>query len=298
MKIIVTGSESFVARELISQCLKDGIEVFGFDFAKNSDPPYEFKKGDINDPNVGDIFPEGADAIVHLAALSRDKDCAGKPYETFQTNVMGTLNLARAAKSRGVRQFIFSSSDWVYEKFAPGEIKNEDSVIDIAGHASEYALSKLVSEANLRQVYLRDNSMGITILRFAIIYGPRPLSAAGSVERIASEAKTSDTITFSGSKRSGRCYNHVADTARGIRAAVGRRDFQIINLAGDEFITLEDIVRTTEKLCGKEKPATIIEKDPTAVVARNISNRKAKEILGWKPEINFEDGMKTILPYL
>src|SRR6185437_14350056 len=172
MKIIVTGSESFVARELIAQCLKEGIEVFGFDFAKNSDLPYTFQKGDINDPKIGDLFPEGADAIVHLAALSRDKDCAGRAYDCFSTNVMGTLNLVRAAKARGVKQFIFSSSDWVYEKFAPGEIKDEASVIDIAGHTSEYALSKLVSEANLRQEHLRDQAMGITVLRFAIIYGP------------------------------------------------------------------------------------------------------------------------------
>ena len=298
MKIIITGSESFVARELIAQCLKEGIEVFGFDFAKNSDLPYEFQKGDINDPTIGDLFPEGADALVHLAALSRDKDCAGRAYECFLTNVVGTLNLVRAAKARGVKQFIFSSSDWVYEKFAPCEIKDETSIIDIAGHTSEYALSKLVSEANLRQEYLRGQSMGITVLRFAIIYGPRPLAVAGSVERIMSEAKKSDVVTFSGSRKSGRCYMHVQDIARGIRAAVGRKDFQIVNLAGDEFVTLEDVVRITEKLTNKNKPATIVEQDPAAIVARNISNKKAKELLGWKPQLTIEEGFKTILPFL
>lgn len=298
MKIIVTGSESFVARELITQCLKEGIEVFGFDFAKNSDLPYTFQKGDINDPKIAELFPEGADALIHLAALSRDKDCAGRAYDCFWTNVMGTLNLVRAAKVRDVKQFIFSSSDWVYEKFAPGEIKDEASLIDIAGHTSEYALSKLVSEANLRQEHLRDQSMSITVLRFAIIYGPRPLAVAGSVERIMSEAKTSKVVTFSGSAKSGRCYIHVHDIARGIRAAIGRKDFQIINLAGDQFVTLEDIVRITEKLCGKTERAKIVEKDPAVVVARNISNKKAAELLGWRPELNIEEGFKTILPFL
>jgi UDP-glucose 4-epimerase len=298
MKIIVSGSESFVGQEFIAQCLKEGVEVFGFDLVKNSDLPYEFHKGDINDPKIGDLFPEGADALVHLAALSRDRDCAGKAYECFSTNVMGTLNLVRAAKARGVKQFVFSSSEWVYEKFAPGEVKDEASLIDIAGHSSEYALSKLVTEANLRQEYLRGQSMGITVLRFAIVYGPRPLAAAGSVERIMSEAKTSEAMTFSGSGKSGRCYIHVHDIARGIRASLGRKDFQIINLAGNEFVTLEDIVRITEKLCGKAKPATIVEKDPAAIVARNISNRKAKELLGWKPEIGIEAGFKTILPFI
>jgi UDP-glucose 4-epimerase len=295
MKVIVTGSESFVARELIGQCLKAGIKVFGFDFAKNSDLPYEFKKGDISDPNIGDILPEGADVLVHLAAISRPQDCAGKPYETFTTNVMGTLNIMRAAKARGVKQFIFPSSDWVYEKFVEGEEKNEDSLINIAGHTSEYALSKLVSEANLRQAHLRGDFMPVTILRFAIIYGPRPTNW-GSLERVASEAKKNDTITFPESRRSGRCYTHVVDTARGIRAAFGRTDFQIINLAGDGLITLEDIVHGIEKLCNKK--VAIVEKNPSIVVARKISNKKAKDLLGWKPEIGLEEGLKTIESYL
>ena len=293
MKIIVTGSESFVARELISQCLKEGIEVFGFDFQKNSDLPYEFAKGDINDPKIGDIFPEGADAIVHLAALSTDQDCAGKPYECFQTNVMGTLNLMRAAQARGVKQFIFSSSEWVYEKFAPGEEKNEDALIDIAGHTSEYALSKLVSEANLREQYKR-GFMPVTIFRYAIIYGPRSRNW-GSLERVASEAKKNDTITFP-SKKSGRRYIHVSDIASGIRAAFGRTDFQIINLSANEVTTMEDIVHGIERECNKK--VTIVETDPSKTIVRNLSNKKAKELLGWEPKIDFAAGLKTILSYL
>lgn len=294
MKIIVTGSESFVARELITQCLKDGIEVVGFDFDKTSDLPYEFKKGDISDPAVGEIFPEGADALIHLAALSRDRDCAGKPYECFMTNVMGTLNLMRAAQAKNVKQFIFASSDWVYEKFLPGEEKNEESLIDIAGHTSEYALSKLVSEANLREQYKR-GFMPTTIFRFAIVYGPRSTNW-GSLEGVASDAKNNDVITFSGSRKSGRMYIHVQDIAKGILSALGRTDFQIINLAGDKLITLEDIVRGIEVICNKK--ISIIETNPNLVVARNISNKKAKELLGWSPQIDLMTGLKMIEPYL
>lgn len=295
MKIIITGSESFVARDLIAQCLKEGIEVFGFDLAKTSDLPYEFKKGDINDPAIGDMFPEGADAIVHLAALSRDKDCAGKPYECFMTNVMGTLNLMCSAQAKGVKQFIFASSEWVYEKFADGEEKDEDAFIDIAGHTSEYALSKLVSEANLREEYLRGGFMPVTILRFAIIYGPRP-SNWSAVEAVASDVKRNDTITLMGSRKSGRRYVHVADIARGIRSALGRNDFQIINLAGNTLITLEDVIGESEKLFNKK--VKVVEPNPDGAIVRNISNKKANELLGWRPEIDLAAGLKTIEPYL
>ncbi len=294
MKIIVTGSESFVAKELIAQCLKDGIEVFGFDFAKASDLPYEFKKGDINDPAIGEIFPEGADALIHLAALSRDRDCAGKPYECFMTNVMGTLNLMRAAQAKNVKQFIFASSEWVYEKFAEGEEKDETAFIDIAGHTSEYALSKLVSEANLREQYKR-GFMPTTIFRFAIIYGPRSANWS-AFEAVASDTKKNDQVTLFGSRKSGRRYIHVADIVRGIKSSFGRTDFQIINLAGDQLITLEDVIHATEALLGKK--VEIVEPNPDGAIVRNISNKKAKELLGWSPQIDLMTGLKMIEPYL
>lgn len=293
MKIIVTGSESFVAKELIAQCLAKGIEVFGFDFAKASDLPYEFKKGDINDPKIGDIFPENADAIIHLAALSRDPDCAGKPYECFMTNVMGTLNLMRVAQAKGVKQFVFASSEWVYEKFVGDEEKDEESLIDIAGHTSEYALSKLVSEANLREQYKR-GFIPTTIFRFAIIYGPRKVGWS-AVESVMSSVKKSDAVTV-GSLKSGRRFVHVKDIASGIIMGLGRNDFQIINLAGDEMVRMGDIIRESEKILNKK--VTVTESNASAVSVRNPSNKKAKSLLGWSPKVTLAEGLKTLVPYL
>jgi UDP-glucose 4-epimerase len=293
MKIIITGSESFVARELIAQCLARGIEVFGFDFAKSSDLPYEFVKGDITDPHIADILPKNADAIVHLAALSRDPDCAGKPYECFQANVMGTLNMMRAAQASGTKQFIFASSEWVYEKFVNGEEKDEDAFIDIAGHTSEYALSKLVSETNLRQQYKR-GFIPTTILRFAIIYGPRKANWS-AVESVMSSVKNNDTVTV-GSLKSGRRFLHVSDIASGILASIGRADFQIINLSNDQLVTMADIISESEKIFNKK--VNVVESNAAAVSVRNPANKKAKELLGWKPQIDLAAGLQTLVPFV
>lgn len=295
MKIIITGSESFVGKELVSQCLKKGVEVYGFDLVKTSDLGYNFKKGDITDPEIEKIIPEEVDAIVHLAALSRDQDCAGKAYECFRVNVMGTLNMMRAAKKKAAKQFIFASSEWVYEKFEEGEEKDENSFIDIAGHTSEYALSKLVSEANLREEYMRGNFIPVTILRFAIVYGPRKKDWS-ALESVASDVKNNDIVTLMRSRRSGRRFVHVSDIANGILLSVGRNDFQIINLSADKIITMDDVIKESEKLFNKK--VEIIESKPDVVNVRNLSNKKAKELLGWKPEIDLATGLKSIEAYL
>ena len=64
MKIVVTGSESFVGKELISQCKKNGIEVIGLDLIKSNEIDYEFYQVDINTPKIFDVIPENVDALA------------------------------------------------------------------------------------------------------------------------------------------------------------------------------------------------------------------------------------------
>ncbi len=293
MKIAITGSESFVARELIKQCLEKGIEVLGIDVIAPANPVYEFRQGSITSPDFADLLPEKLDAIVHLAAISRDPECKNKAYECFTMNVMGTLNVMRAAQARKAKQFIFASSEWVYESFKEGEIKNEESFIDIAKHTSEYALSKLVSEANIRQQHI-NGFCDATVLRFAIIYGPRKSNWA-AVESIMSSVKNKDEVTI-GSRKSGRRFIHVQDIAAGIIASIGLAGFTTLNLSGDSLITLGDIVETSERILGKKVKVT--ESNPSAVSVRNPSNEKAKNVLKWQPKISLEAGLRSLLDFI
>ncbi len=293
MKIFITGSESFVAKELIKQCLEAGMKVVGVDLVPAKSQEYEFHSADIGSLDVSELIPEGADAIIHLAALSRDPDCNGRAYECFQANVMGTLNLMNAAAKKNVKQFIFASSEWVYDRFKGNEEKNEDAVIDIAKHTSEYALSKLVSEANFRQRF-QQGFYPTTLLRFAIIYGPRKNNWS-AVESIASSVKNQGEVTV-GSKQTGRRFIHVSDIARGIIKSIGLQGFNIINLSANRVFTLGEIAETTAKILGK--PVKVIESNPTAFNLRNPSNRRAKELIGWEPQLDLEAGLKTLLPFV
>lgn len=289
MKIVITGSESFVGKELISQLKNENFEIIGFDSANTNSSDYEFHQIDIRDPQIHQLIPVKTDVLIHLAALSRDPDCKGKSFECFDINVMGTLNLMKAASKKNVKQFIFASSEWVYNEFRNGEVKDENSFIDIAAHTSEYALSKLVSEANLRQIHQQGFS-NITILRFGIIYGPRPNNLS-AVESIFNTIKTKSEIQV-GSLKNGRRFIHVSDIAKGIIKSIGLEGFHIINLTSDKVVTLGEIIEKAQRILNKS--IKVIETNPDQINIRNPSNEKAKKTLNWTPMIDIEKGLKTL----
>ncbi|AJM91277.1 NAD-dependent epimerase/dehydratase family protein [Nitrosopumilus piranensis] len=291
--IIVTGSESFVGRNLIKKLLENNKKIMGVDLVEDKSQHYEYVKKDIRDKTLLDSIPDNAEALIHLAALSSDPMCKGKSYDCFDVNVMGTLNLIDIGKKKNIKQFIFASTEWVYEGFQGNEEKDENSKIDISEHTSEYALSKLVSEINLKQ----ENQNGlsnITILRFGIIYGPRKNNWS-AFESIASAVKNSDNVSV-GSLKTGRRFIHVNDICDGIISSLNLTGINTINLSGNKIITLEDIIDTSQKIF--KKKVKISEKNSENVSIRNPSNEKAKKLLKWEPKIGLEEGIKNIKEFL
>jgi nucleoside-diphosphate-sugar epimerase len=293
MKILITGSESFIGKQLILQLKTLDCNIIGFDSISPINPDYEFHQIDIRDPEIHKLIPHDVDVLIHLAALSRDPDCKNKAVECFDVNVMGTLNLIKSAQLQNVKQFIFASSEWVYDKFIDSEEKNEDSEINIANHNSEYALSKLISESNLRQQY--DHGFcNVTILRFGIIYGPRK-SNWSAVESILNQVKNQDKVSV-GSLKSGRRFVHVLDIVKGITNSFGLEGFNIINLTGNQINTLKDIVDTSQLVL--DKKIDVLENNPEQISIRNPSNLKAKQIINWEPKIDLKTGLESLLPYV
>lgn len=288
MKIFVTGAEGFVGKNFVSQAEKKGIKVIGVDFKKSNKK--NIIKADICSKNIGRLIPHKADVLIHLAALSRDSDCQKNVYGCFKTNVLGTLNLIRASEEKKVKQFIFASSEWVYDNCGKGKVKDEESFINIVNHTSEYALSKLVSEASLRQKY-QSGFCPATILRFGIIYGSRKTNWS-AVESLFNAVNTQDKVVV-GSLKTGRFFIHVSDIVCGIIKSIGLKGFNIINLSGGKLITLKDIIKTSKKILNKDPK--VREKNPDNISIRNISSKKAKKLLNWQPEIDLETGLINLL---
>jgi UDP-glucose 4-epimerase len=287
--ILLTGSESFVASFLVKK-LKKKYNIIGIDFIKKSKNT-KFKI-DITKNLIEKFNTVKIDYIVHLASISRDQDCAKDPIKCFKTNVIGTLNLIKLANIKKVKNFIFASTQWVYDYSSNKEIKNNNSLINIQNVHSEYALSKLVSEINLKQNF-KKNKINSTILRFGIIYGPRENNLS-ALEAIFYNTIKNNKIEI-GSKKTGRNFIHINDICDGVMKSINKRGYNVINLEGDKFISLSDIVNQSSILLNKK--IIVIEKNPKKPSIRMVSNSSAKNIINWRPKYNLNKGLKSLLKF-
>jgi UDP-glucose 4-epimerase len=285
MQIAVTGSQSFIGRRFIALARDRGIAVTGID-SLVGDPGDVVM--DIRDPQLPAAIAPGTDAVVHLAAISRDGDCRENPVAAFDVNVTGTLNVARACALQGVPQLVFASSEWVYGD-AGTSVQREDDPIDVQRIPGEYALSKIAAERALAIAAARDLK-SVTVLRFGIVYGPRP-SNWSAVESLFDKVASDKPISV-GSLATARRFIHVDDIATGILAALGRSGLEVFNISGDVLVTLGDIIATSSRVLGRQPQVT--ETAPGGVSIRNPDNAKAVATLGWRPAIDLETGLRTL----
>jgi UDP-glucose 4-epimerase len=290
VKIIVTGSESFVGKVLVPMLQKQGHDVVGIDPVAPSFPGGV--KADIRDAGLADHFPEGADAVIHLAAISREPDCAAKPVLAYDINVTGTSNVIEAARKKNIRQVILASSEWVYGEVANDGVQDEKTVIDPAKVQNEYAASKLVSEMALNVAVRRGLPAG-TVLRFGIIYGPR-MANWSAAEALLNNVRTKDEVIV-GSLATSRRFIHVNDICGGIIAAIGRAGFEIFNLAGPEMVTLRQVIELSKAATGKSPK--VGEKDAKAASIRNPVSNLAYAKFNWRPAISMQQGIAEIAAY-
>ena len=282
--LFITGAESFVGKRLVKHCKDKKISYSGVDVVASEDS--NISKIDICDVDLSEMIPFDS-VVIHLAAISRDPDCAKNPSLANKINVEGTLNVLRSAKVKDCRQLIFASSEWVYGQVSNDSEQQESDEIHIQRLDSIYAITKAIGEHYLG--LLRED-LAVTILRFGIIYGPRP-SNWSAVESLFDSVKNKEEVVV-GSLKAGRRFIHVDDICAGILAAVGQTDFEIFNISSDSTVTLGQVIKESRRIHGTTPRVT--ESSPEKIGLRNPSNLKAKQQLNWSPLVLLSDGLKSL----
>jgi nucleoside-diphosphate-sugar epimerase len=260
MRILVTGSRSYVGTVLLPMLRAEGDEVVGLDsdlfeectFGEWQDV-FPCVRKDIRDVEAHDL--EGFDAVVHLAGLSDDSLGALLPELTYEINHHASVRLAELAKSAAVSRFVFASSCSIYGD-AGADLVNEESPVN---PVTPYGVSKIRVEQDLANI--GDADFSPTFLRIATAYGVSPRLRLDLVlNNLVAWAVTSGRVYIKGDGTPWRPIVHVEDVARGF-VAVLHAPRELVHkeafIAGriDENYTIREIaevVRQTVPNCQVE----------------------------------------------
>ena len=284
MNIFLTGSEGFIGKNILLNKRIKNYNITKVDIKKNSSSNY----CDIRDNNIGDLIKENS-IILHLAAISNDKDSFKDEKKTNDININGLKNLINLAAKKKTKQFIFISTEWVYGEHKK-KIFTETNKLLPTNLVSPYARSKLLGEKIILESKLR---LPVTILRLGIVYGPRK-NISSAVEKIVFDSKKKDTVII-GSKNTARRFIIINDVVDGIISSFNRNKNEIFNITGNQLITLENIIEACS--IHFKKKINIIETNKNNPSVRNVLNFKAKKKLQWLIKYNLKEGIKYLDNY-
>jgi nucleoside-diphosphate-sugar epimerase len=252
MKVIVTGHHGYIGSVMVDVLGRAGHDVSGLDtflYAGCNFGPdsrvVPFLAKDVRDVTPPDL--RGFDAVIHLAALSNDPLGFLDESCTYAINHLGSVNLARAAKSAGVGRFLFASSCSLYGAASSDNLLDEEAPFN---PITAYGRSKVLAEADIAK--LADDSFSPTFLRNATAYGASPrLRADIVVNNLVGLACTTGEIVVESDGTPWRPLVHVEDISRAFlavleapREAVHNQAFNVGST--EENYQIRDLVRTVE----------------------------------------------------
>ena len=287
MKALVTGSAGFIGTHVSRALLGDGFEVTGYDQKPAAEPGVESVVGDFLDLEALTGAVRGHDVIVHIGAIGDVYLAATNPELAASVNVTGSTNIALAAETVGAR--VVYASTWevygepVYEPVDENHPCEPDHPYNITKLAGE---RMLIAADRLRDV-------PVVALRLGTAYGlgMRPNSV---FEIFIDKARKGEPITIQGDGSQGRQFTHAGDIARAFVAAA-KSDVRgiALNVVSPEMISIKQLAdMVTERF---PTDVTYGQPRPGDVPPSYVSAARIEEMLGWKAEVSFEEGMAELL---
>lgn len=283
MKILITGGDGYVGAKLIQGLKAKGHEVESFDLPKNI----------LNIKELTEAIKD-KDIVYHLAALAELSYTDAHPEETFEVNIIGTKNVADVCAQYGVL-LNFVSTCCIY-----GDPLEYPSVEDrLINPTDTYAMSKASGEY-LVKMWGLSKHLKYNILRFGTVYGQstkKEMRGDMCIQKFLEAAKENKPITITGDGKQARNFIHINDLVRGLVLVTERSiEKQTINFAGEEKISINMIADYAIRFGAAEKK--YVDKRKDDFYDQDVSLGKAYKLLGWIPEIRFEDGIKDFYKWL
>ncbi|HTC91798.1 MAG TPA: dTDP-glucose 4,6-dehydratase [Bryobacteraceae bacterium] len=308
MRIIVTGGAGFIGSCFVRLALQDGaLEIANIDkltYAGNLEnlvsvsdhPRYRFFKTDICDlEGLRRVFEEvKPDAVVHFAAESHVDRSIFSPQPVFETNLRGTFNLLETMRAQRVARFIHISTDEVYGSLdAPVEADEQFPLQP----SSPYSAGKAGSDL-LALSYHKTYKLPVIVTRASNNYGPYQFPEK-LIPLMITHAFEDRPLPVYGDGMQIRDWLYVEDHGRAILTVLEKgRDGEIYNIGGNRSLPNKTVVEQILAITGK--PSSLIEyvtDRPGHDRRYALSSEKLTRETGWKPRVDFEQGLKATVDW-
>ena len=309
-KIFVTGAGGFIGSHLCSELLKKGADVTAMlHYNSRSDwsnleflEPEELDslkviKGNVEDPSFMNRSIKGHDVVFHLAALIGIPYSYEAPLSYVTTNIEGTVNVLEASRNNDVDLVINTSTSETYGTAIYTPI---DEFHPMQGQ-SPYSASKIAAD-KLAESYFSSFSLPVATVRPFNVYGPRQSSRA-IIPTIISQLLTREKIHL-GDLTPVRDFTFVTDTVLGFIKAAESDDIagQVINIGNGKASSIGDLADIIMKVSGIRKEIITenerIRPEKSEVFELICNNKKASELIGWKPSVDFNTGMEKTIEFV
>jgi UDP-N-acetylglucosamine/UDP-N-acetyl-alpha-D-glucosaminouronate 4-epimerase len=300
MRFLVTGGAGFIGSHIVDELVRRGHHVVVLDdFSSGKEvnltsvrTQIDLRTGSITDLDTVQKACKGVDYVIHLAARISVPQSVTNPIETNLVNIDGTLNVLVAARDQNVKRFVFAASSAAYGE-APVQPKVETMVpVPI----SPYGITKYVGEL-YGQVFGRAYGLENASVRYFNVFGPRqdPSSQySGVLSRFMLAVLRGESPVIYGDGEQSRDFIYVANVVDiTLRACEAKQASGLVFNGGTGArITLNQVLEMLNKLTGQAVRAKYDPPRAGDIRDSQADISLAREILGYKPEITFQEGLR------
>jgi dTDP-glucose 4,6-dehydratase len=303
-RVLITGGAGFLGSHLCESFLKRGNEVvcmdnFSTGNAENVAGLSANSRFTMIDYNVTRfISVEGQlDVVLHFASPASPVDYLEMPIQTLKVGSLGTHNALGLAKDKGAKFFLASTSEVYGDPLVRPQKEDYWGNVNPIGPRGVYDEAKRFAEA-MTMAYHRSHKLDTRIVRIFNTYGPRMRMRDGRVvPNFIMQALKGEPLTAYGKGTQTRSFCYIDDLVRGIHRLL-EADYHLpVNLGNPHEMSVLDFAKKIIELTGSSSPIVFnpLPQDDPQVRQPDIS--KARELLGWEPEVTLEEGLKKTIQY-
>lgn len=301
-KVFITGGAGFIGSTIAERLIENN-HITIYDTLHRNALKYSsiarhknltLIKGDVMDAQKMKKAAKGSHVMIHMASIAGVDTVMSMPVRTMEVATIGTYNALKAAVEQSkLERFIDFSTSEVFGSYAFNVKESDTTTLGTVGEARwTYAVSKLCTE-HLTLNYYKQFGLPALAIRPFNIYGPRQVGI-GAIHRFIVNALKNEKITIHNDGSQIRSWCYIDDIVDGIMLCLDRKEavgntFNIGNPRST--VTIYNLALGIKRLSNSKSKIIFKKKEMQDVELRVPDIEKAKKILGYKPQVDLEEGL-------